>query len=177
MPVNIKKLRRKLKQLQKVRGNGWSRLHFGKHKGKSLPQILFHDPDWFFWSHEQDNFDGALQVEAKELVVKAKNIKIPKVDGEDTVAVYHTHRGKFATFELIPESRPTTSETAFRKSVIDLSVPRRISSYDKLGCKLFLKQLKHYLFRNSSHHMTRKRCEEFFDDDSNFEPTEEHEEA
>jgi hypothetical protein len=27
----------------------WSKLYFGKHVGKSLPQILFYDPDYFFW--------------------------------------------------------------------------------------------------------------------------------
>jgi len=28
----------------------WSTLPFGKHKGKTLPQIVFADPDWFFWA-------------------------------------------------------------------------------------------------------------------------------
>jgi hypothetical protein len=30
----------------------YSILNFGKHKGKSLPEILLHDPDWFFWAME-----------------------------------------------------------------------------------------------------------------------------
>ena len=174
MPVNMKKLRRKLKRLHEVRGNGWSIVQFGKHKGKSLPQILFHDPDWFFWFYEQGNFDGVLQVEAQELVVKAKNIKIPKAHGKDTVAEYviHPHTNNFAAFNLVPRTQPAHvgASITFRLPVIDLSVPREYAPYDKFGYRLFLKQLKHYLFGNSSRRMTRKRCEEFFDDDGHFEP-------
>jgi hypothetical protein len=28
----------------------WTIVDFSKHKGKSLPQIILHDPDWFFWA-------------------------------------------------------------------------------------------------------------------------------
>jgi hypothetical protein len=28
----------------------WSVLDFGKHKGRTLPWVMFHDPDWFFWA-------------------------------------------------------------------------------------------------------------------------------
>jgi hypothetical protein len=26
----------------------WSIINFSKHKGKSLPEVILHDPDWFF---------------------------------------------------------------------------------------------------------------------------------
>ena len=34
----------------------WTELNFGKHAGKSLPQILFADPDWFFWAVDNNVF-------------------------------------------------------------------------------------------------------------------------
>jgi hypothetical protein len=34
----------------------WSTLNFGKHAGKTLPQIVFADPDWFFWAIETNVF-------------------------------------------------------------------------------------------------------------------------
>ena len=45
------------------------KVDFGKHKGKTLPQILCSDPDWFFWAMENNVFrnKGALQSEAKDL--------------------------------------------------------------------------------------------------------------
>jgi len=42
----------------------WSILPFGKHKGKTLPQIVFTDPDWFFWAMEENVFKGPLKREA-----------------------------------------------------------------------------------------------------------------
>ena len=35
----------------------WSIIKFGKHKGKSLPEVILHDPDWFFWAVEAHYFD------------------------------------------------------------------------------------------------------------------------
>lgn len=37
----------------------WSVVNFGpKFKGKTLPQIIFDDPDWFFWGIEKDIFSN-----------------------------------------------------------------------------------------------------------------------
>ena len=27
----------------------WSAVPFGKYKGKTFPEIIVRDPDWFFW--------------------------------------------------------------------------------------------------------------------------------
>ena len=45
----------------------WSTLEIGKHAGRSLPQILFSDPDYFFWAVEKKIFQGRLATEAAEL--------------------------------------------------------------------------------------------------------------
>ena len=31
----------------------WTTLNFSRHVGKTLPQILFSDPDWFFWAMDK----------------------------------------------------------------------------------------------------------------------------
>ena len=59
----------------------WTKLWFGKkHKGKTLPQIMFKDPDWFFWAIEKGVFKnkGKLGEEAWEIYQKARKIKIPR---------------------------------------------------------------------------------------------------
>ena len=38
----------------------WSLLKAGKHAGRSLPQILFLDPDYCFWAFEKKVFQGRL---------------------------------------------------------------------------------------------------------------------
>ena len=56
----------------------WSLLEAGKYAGRSLPQILFMDPDYFFWAVEKKVFQGRLAAQAAELARKARHIKIPK---------------------------------------------------------------------------------------------------
>ncbi|MGN7714954.1 hypothetical protein [Agrobacterium radiobacter] len=34
----------------------WSEMPIGKYMGKTLPQLLLTDPDYFFWAMEQDDF-------------------------------------------------------------------------------------------------------------------------
>jgi len=54
----------------------WSVLSFGKYKGKSLPEIILIDLDWFYWMAPK--FYGRLAEEAQDLARKARAIKIPK---------------------------------------------------------------------------------------------------
>ena len=59
----------------------WTKLWFSKHKGKTLPQVMFSDPDWFFWAFENGVFGekGRLEAEAKDVYRKAQSIKIPQM--------------------------------------------------------------------------------------------------
>lgn len=117
----------------------WSTVNFGKYKGKTLPQIFFCDPDWFFWAVENDIFKDkmALKSEAEDLLQKAKNIKIPNNgDGKQIVEyVVHQPIGKFSHFKVIPIVTPEHegSSPTFRKPVIDMSVCRSRADYDKWG--------------------------------------------
>jgi hypothetical protein len=150
----------------------WSTLPFGKHKGKTLPQIAFTDPDWFFWAIEENVFKGPLRREAERIDARARAIRIPNNTAGDLEAEYLVHppTGKFGNMEIVPASRPLHqgSSPAFRKDVIDLSVPRNIAPYDKLGCRTLVSSAKYVLFGSTSTRMTKERCEAFFDNPANF---------
>jgi hypothetical protein len=151
----------------------WSSLRFGKYKGKTLPQVLFSDPDWFFWAVDDGILRGKgdIEAEADELAVKAKRIRIPCKPGEDLEAEYFVHRptGRFGGVQVVPASRPLHegSSPAWRRKTFDLSMPRQISQYDKTGCKLLLTTVKYHLFGKDAR-LTQKRCEDFFSDPANF---------
>jgi hypothetical protein len=49
----------------------------------------------------------------------------------------------------------------------DLSFPRKIADYDKMGGKIIVRALKHFVFGRASARWTRERCERFFEDDAN----------
>ena len=152
----------------------WTTLNFGKHEGKSLPQVLFADPDWFFWACDQGVFErrDLLRREAATLRAKATSIRIPQDGGEPSRVEYllYPTNGKFAGFEIVEESRPAHegSTRTLRADHIDMSFPCRLANYDKLGCVILVRSFKSLFFDNESARMTRARCEAFFDDLSHF---------
>lgn len=84
----------------------WNEVSIGKWKGKgkTLPQILVSDPDWFFWAIENDVFAKykRLATQAEMLNRRARSIKIPaKHAPNDTVQYWLTPDGKFAHIALI----------------------------------------------------------------------------
>ena len=56
----------------------------------------------------------------------------------------------------------------FRGYHVDLSVPRLLKGYDKLGCKLILKQFKYYFLGSRNARLTRHWCDQFFANPNNF---------
>lgn len=107
----------------------WTVVDFGKWtgKGKTLPQIITSDPDWFFWCVENDKFVGSLASQAKTLARRAHAIRLPAAkSATHCVAYVITHDGKFAGFDLVPTSRPQHegSSSEVRRSSLDLAAPR-----------------------------------------------------
>ena len=155
----------------------WTIANFGKYKdkGRILPQIVFDDPDWFFWAHEKEVFKGALKAEAEQVAERARRIQIPQDGGERKVAEYVIHwpRKRFGGVELVEASRPrhVSPSPTFRRDHLDLSVARSIAEYDKFGCKVLVRDVKAILFGSRSARMTRQRAEWFFDNDENFDLT------
>ncbi|MFA1738985.1 hypothetical protein [Lysinibacillus fusiformis] len=151
----------------------WTVLDFGKkHKGKTLPQILFNDPDWFYWAYEEGVLKGKVpHNEVQEIYGKSRNIKIPQED-HHAEFVFDGIRGVFADMKLVPSDRPKhegSSQTQ-RLDRIDMALIRFAKQYDKLGYSLLIPILKEILFGDSKLRMTKKRAEDFFNDPSNFLP-------
>jgi hypothetical protein len=148
----------------------WSVLNFGKYKGKSLPQVILHDPDYFFWGEQNHVFNrGPLAEEATLLKVRARNIRIPWPKPDEWRIRYQLHEGKFADFQIIHSKKSIESDPrdSWRSDRLDLSVPARFKSYDKLGCRLLLKRFKEHFFEGKVR-LTKRVCEEFFDNPDNF---------
>ena len=147
----------------------WTPLNFGKYKGKTLPQVMFKDPDWFFDGHEKGYFKNTLPLEAIEIYRRARSIRVPHQNGQKMLVEYIIHKpnGKFGTMHLI-KAAPGLQHL-YVSPVIDFYVPKAYGYYDKTGYKNFVHALKGILFGNNSRRMSRKACEEFFSDDDNFD--------
>jgi hypothetical protein len=146
----------------------WSTLAMGRHRGFSLPQIIFRDADWFFWAWGKGVFTGRYPEahEAKRIYDRATRVRIPNAE---LVVEYLTDRssGRFAGMQLARAGDSPTNPS-FLRHVIDLSVPSQLRNYDKSGMKIMIKDFKEIVFGDPKVKMTRRRAEMFFDDDRNF---------
>jgi hypothetical protein len=147
----------------------WTPLPFGKYRGRTLPQIVLTDPDYFFWAFDQGVFQTQqLKSEAAAINNRACHIAIP--NGADFEVEYSIHPGvgKLAAILLVPKGTTVSEGPVRTKKHLDLSVPRQIAPYDKMCGKIMLDALKRYVFSDPKIRLTSDRCEAFFDDDRNF---------
>ncbi len=152
----------------------WSELGFGKHRRRTLPQVMFCDADWFYWLHANplltNNYVRGSEVE--DIYRKSRSIKVPQRGDEQLVAEYivDPRRHNFRGLDLVPISRPPHQgySQTFRLPIIDMAKVWEIAKYDKGGYQRLISDLKLYLFGSRRVRMTKQRCEAFFDDDANF---------
>ena len=150
----------------------WSTLRFGKYKGKSFPQVLLIDPDWFFWAIDKRVFVGSsMESEAQDLLYKACNIKIPKSDPENWgVGYYFGDDGRLWDMQIVrlAEFKFGRFLGGMAKDRLNLRVVRMLRGYDKGGGKILLKRFKEYYFDGSNARITRSMAEQFFSEPENF---------
>ena len=163
---NSVKRRNAIKSGEKV----WTEVYFGRHKGKTLPQIILSDPDWFFWAVSNNVFKGPLARQAEDLERKATAIKIPKRYPRKWEVEYrYEHDGQFIGFGFVKADSLTCtrSYSTIRLPYLDLSRIRQAKTYDKKGGKKVIRHFRVLYFGVGSR-LTKRRCEEFFDDERNF---------
>jgi uncharacterized protein (DUF3820 family) len=145
----------------------WCPMPFGKYEGRTLPQVLFKDPDYFFWLLRKGFLNGALAIQAKQLAKKACRIKIPREPAEAFVVDYlFNSEDQFSRFSIVQKDAYQSPHVVYRLNHIDFSIIRNHKEYAKGEYKRFLRDFRTVFFGNESASMTRDRCEEFFDGDN-----------
>src|SRR5262249_48366088 len=94
-------------------------------------------------------------------------------DGMPCVAeyVFYPGTGEFCGINLVPPDAASHegSSPAFKKTVIDLTLPWRRDRRDKWGLKQLVRCIKLLYFGSETARATRRRCEEFFGNEDNFD--------
>ena len=137
---------------------------FGKYQGKSFPEIIVCDPDWFFWALPK--LYGKLAEEAQELARRARSIKIPRRGRKRLEVAYEFDMDRrFCGFEFVEADSPL-SRWCTRLPYLDLRWPLR-RKYDKRAGRIMLRDFRIHYFGEHKR-LTKERCEEFFSNDRNF---------
>jgi hypothetical protein len=147
----------------------WATLTFGKHAGKTLPEIILSDADWFFWALNTGVLKGRFASEAAKVEQRARAIKIPKRNPKRWQVEYsYEDTGGFCGFQFVKADMPWPygSRSIRRVPYLDLSCVRR-KAYDKRGCRNLLRDFRYHYFGDNTR-LTKRRCEQFFSNKDNF---------
>ena len=146
------------------RRRAWRPMSFGKYTGLTPPQVLFKDPDYFFWLLRKGALEGALAIQAKQLAKKVCRIRIPREPAEAFVVDYFFNsENQFSCFSIVPKDAYQSPHVVYRLNHIDFSIIRNHKEYAKGEYKRFLRDFRRVFFGNESASMTKDRCEGFFD--------------
>ena len=143
----------------------WSMVPFGRYQGKTLPEIIVLDLNWFFWALPK--LYGKLGDEAQELARRVRAIKVPKSDkGKLEVEYRYEMDRRFCGFSFVEAASRKHVRWATRMPHLDLSWPLR-RKYDKRAGRIMIRDFRiHYFGKHKR--LTKARCEEFFSNDRNF---------
>jgi hypothetical protein len=144
----------------------WRTVNFGRHIGKTLPQIVLSDPNWFFWA--VTIFYGPLANEAEVLVRRARSIKIPRPNPKKRWAIeYRRDRDdRFLGIDIVKADSHMHSPLFERLPHLDLAFVRRGNVHDTRDCRRVIRDFRHLYFDGLN--LTKGRCEAFFEDEGNF---------
>ena len=143
----------------------WSVVPFGRYRGKTLPEIIVRDLDWFFWMLPK--LYGRLGTEARDLARKARAIKVPKGHRRKfEVEYWFDVDNRFCGFAFV-QAETWHSRWTIRLPHLDLAWPLRGRKYNKRAGRILIRDFRiHYFGKHKR--LTKQRCEEFFSNDKNF---------
>jgi len=165
----------------------WDKINFGtnaKVKNKILPLIIFIDPDWFYTQYEyKDSFLRKKFGNQAEIIYhRSRNIKPKKghyikyflfsdytSDSFLPISIEEAEK-KFSdcieTGNYCQDIELFDSQQFKILKKIDLIYSRSLKKYDKKSNRIFIKDLKEYLFDGKN--ITEKKAVEFFENIDNF---------
>lgn len=156
-------------------------LDFGKHKGKTLEWLFFHDPSYVWWMIDKEvarRFDKPLRRRFGSLVWGAMNLAVPgKCRHCDRpvslMSLTKDTSGRLVQVDFVCDKCPHCDESPHVGGSGSLLTtpafffPESFKSYDERGGKFLVDCIK-YAYYGKDVQMTQEKMEEFFDEPSNF---------
>lgn len=143
---------------------GWTKLRFGKYYGKTLPQVVAIDLDWFYWALPK--LYGKVGNEARRLAQRMQAIKVPKENRRREVE-YYFEDNRFRGFAFVRVGSPMCARGAIRLPYLDMSLARADGGFGKPACRKMTRYFRIHFFGENKR-LTKKRCEKFFSNRRNF---------
>ncbi len=138
----------------------WTPLRFGKHKGKTLPEVICSDPSYFMWAVHKRIFLDKIAREAETLHRRLRGVIAPK-QHPDRWDAYGYQR----SFSSVSVRRKLPAPAVYGPQSDHLNIDMvHVTHPDEW--RDFLRSFRKILFDGEK--MTKRRSEAFFSDESNF---------
>jgi hypothetical protein len=143
----------------------WSVVPFGRYRGKTLPEIIMLDLDWFFGYFQSFTAgSGQRPVTWRERPAPSKFQKGNRLKLE--VEYRFDVDNRFCGFAFV-KAESWHSRWTMRLSHLDLAWPLRGKKYNKQASRILIRDFRLSYFGKHKR-LTKQRCEEFFSNDKNF---------
>jgi hypothetical protein len=146
----------------------WTPLPAGPHAGKTLPEVLFQDPDFVFDGVEHGRFEGELMEQARRVLLLSTCIR-PSRDAREVTVLYHlsAHRPhQFSGVSVVAKDDPRLAEyhAAAGSAFLDLLMVRCLAPEDKTALRGLVQRVLFTHFGDPNAALTRDQAEDFFND-------------
>jgi len=151
----------------------FSIIDFGIYNNKqlTLAQIIFIDPDWFFYNLNSSGFKNKKRIreEALFLAKRAKNIRIPKDNPNKWRVEYRMRDGEFQSLAIVEvnQLRKPSHIALYDTMKIDMEFPQKQKQKNTRWSKSFGKKTCRVLFGKNTI-VTNQLCSTFFNNADNF---------
>lgn len=150
----------------------WAKVDFGTHKGKTLPEIILQDPDYFIWCIDKAIFNNHPELvdEADSLWRKMRSIKIPNNENNEMVVDYKIDNEKSEINRIILNGVDTQRDknTVHRAGYLDLSFAHYYSNEKRNATIKVLPEIFKIVFGEMKIRPSIVEFEEFLLNEDNF---------
>ena len=148
----------------------WTKVPHKKHRGKTLPEIAFHDPYYLMWLITEAELHGPLVLEAYKMKRRVSRIILKGRKRRSYEFAWDIDPRGFRGVCVAPPVPPKDRQPrdGVRTKFLDLGMLKTHGRFAKADYELFRAQIFEILFGDPNRKMTKKRCEGFFNNRRNF---------
>ena len=147
----------------------WVHLDFGRHAGKTLPELVFTDPQYFFQTLTDEIFHDDLFIQAAIINRRMKHILPPRPrpsKWEFLIDLGSEKEFKDFKIVMIDNREHEKEQWQFRAKHLNLSV---VAEQSRAVCEKMLSRIKEEFFPEAGENLSRPDYEKFIWRNSNFD--------
>jgi hypothetical protein len=151
----------------------WRRFNFKKHRAVTMPELIFKDPEYFYWLAKRPDLVGHLEHQLNIVADRAAHIFPPdKAPDQFEFAIRLNRSGGLKKISVKRNLRPNSRQGTdlIRLKHLDLGIIDHFDNRQESGA-ILIAFLKASFFDDPDADLRARQCEAFFEEDAYFDLT------